>query len=300
MRATFAPYVGWLFALAVCAGCSSRSTYELGNGGASGAAGDAGSGTLAGGAGDGAGGASAGGANTGGANIGGTNTGGTNTGGTSTGGTNTAGANSGGGIERIASTTTLIGDGSNLVVDLPSSVLPDDVVVVTLYLDDSEGAALDDPLGFTMTAPLAAAGCGSAVVWYGYRVVPDGDPDLYTFSFSGTGVILGTTAAFAIYRGADPQSPFSAQQAQGLEEGNFALPNLGPLAAGSMVVAIFTDGFNESGSWEPPPGMSEFIDTGWIGAFEARLETAAAAPLGDAVSSTNGCGTVYAAALAPL
>jgi len=264
--------------------CSSHSAYESGNGGVGGAAGSGASGAPTAGAGGSAAGA-----------------GGANSGGSSTGGANSGGSNAGVGIERIASTTTLVSDGPDLVVDLPSSVLPDDLVLVTLYVDNGQdaGAELSDPLGFTMTSPLAAAGCGSSVVWYGQRVVQAGDPDTYVFSFTSQG-IMGATAAFAIYRGVDPSSPFAAQQARGLEETNFALPNLGPLAADSVVVAIFTDDFNESGSWEPPPGMIEFIDSGSIGAFEAHLETASAAPLGDAVSSTNGCGTVYAAALAPL
>jgi hypothetical protein len=205
------------------------------------------------------------------------------------------------GIERIAAQVIDGGSGPVLGVDTPPGVLPGDVLLITLYVGSGEAAsaALGDPRGWTVGSPLAAVACGGFLVWYGHRVAQAGDPMRYEFTFTGKSAIRDTAAALLVYRGVDPARPLAAQHSRPMRQGDFSLPQLTVPVANSRLVAMFVDGFNGGGHWEPPAGTTEVLDAGVFGVFDARQDSPGPSTGGSARPDAGGCGTVMAVALAP-
>ena len=100
------------------------------------------------------------------------------------------------------------------------------------------------------------------------------------------------------YRGVDPAQPFAAQFIGGLRQGNFTLPPMKVEVAGTTLFAMFVDGFNTSGTWWPPSGMTVVIGNTFFGIFDVAGRPAGPS-LTESAMSGGGCATLFLAALKP-
>lgn len=159
-----------------------------------------------------------------------------------------------------------------LTINVPAGTAANDVMIASITVracSATSGAACTvtpaAPAGWTLvdtvdqTTGAGTDGFGNRLFVYS-RVATAAEPASYTWTFGGTPVHAGAAGGILSFAGVDVTSPVVVSAGQATPASyNHTAPSIDTGAvAETMLVSTHT--VNSSGTWTPPPGMTEQVD----------------------------------------
>jgi Secretion system C-terminal sorting domain len=164
------------------------------------------------------------------------------------------------------------GTASSVTVNIPSGVLPNDVMIAAIHTGwCNSGSPVTPPLGWTLINQTSntGSGCGSSNTTVSlatfYKVATATEPASYTFTGTTTQIYVGAIVA---YTGVDVNNPINASSTFGAQDSCSAIRATGVTTTASCtrLVGVFFCSVNFSGNdIVPQSSMTERIDVGNTG-----------------------------------
>jgi hypothetical protein len=140
--------------------------------------------------------------------------------------------------------------GSNLTISRPSGVLQNDVLIASIYWDNSSAAGVTAPSGWTLIRQDGSTAFEEVALYV--RVATASEPTSYTW-FASHGV--GFTGIIAAYTGVSTSSPIDAHAGQTGTTQNAAAPSVTTVGTNDWLVTVWST-WNGNLSLTAPSGMA--------------------------------------------
>jgi hypothetical protein len=188
---------------------------------------------------------------------------------------------------------------TSIVATRPAGVLAGDVLLASI--DTRGSSTVSAPAGWTLIRMDINASSLRKSTYV--RVAGGAEPATYTWTFSGSRL---AAAVIHAYSGVDPANPVNAVGGQVNASGTaVTAPSITTTVANTMLVGFFAK--QSSGTWTPPPGMTERGEINGAGGSQTTSATgvdalvAAIGPTGTrvATASTGALNVGHLVALRP-
>ena len=189
------------------------------------------------------------------------------------------------------STSLTGGNGTSAVVTLPASIAANDIIIVSIYKENTN--AVTPPAGYAEigTAPTTTAPQGQYTFWYRAAGGESG-----TVTFSWTGNVFRAAAAHRISGCITSGNPYEGALATNSSNSNVATLNvsLASTSADSLLWWAGTD-FAGGNTWTAPTGYSNLTDLDVLG--DAFKTNTAGGATGNVTGTANTSGAMTATLL---
>lgn len=147
--------------------------------------------------------------------------------------------------------------GNVLTINRPAGVLADDIMIASIAVGLNT-IIVTPPSGWILVRPVSRSGTNSSTLQTYYRIATGSDPANFSWTFSG-GAHVGAVGGIAAFSGADTVVPIADEIGVATVSASTHLASgLTSIKANSMLVT--THEYASSGTWAPPPGMTEAVD----------------------------------------
>ena len=178
----------------------------------------------------------------------------------------------------------------SLSISTPAGVQANDVLIAAVGFNNSS-AAVTPPAGWTLVRRISNASTTSNALAVYRRIAVAGEPASHIFVIAGGTFPVGGIQAFS---GVDTSNPIDVENGQTTASAlTHAAPSITTLTANAMLVTSHT--YASAGTWTPPTGMTEAVDTA-SGAAAAAGQTIEGSYVLQAAAGATGTKTATASA----